>query len=61
MNEVLVKLEECVERGKINLASPFPPALKGQTGADELTREALDSGISAEARIWSATARTWST
>jgi Predicted cobalamin binding protein len=48
MNEVLVKLEECVERGKINLASPFPPALKGQTGADELTREALDSGISAE-------------
>lgn len=48
MNDILVKLTECVERGKINLASPFPPAMKGQTGADELTREALDKGVSAE-------------
>lgn len=42
---MLVKLGECVEFGKINLASPYPPAMKGQPGADELTREALDSGV----------------
>jgi methanogenic corrinoid protein MtbC1 len=48
MNELLVKLEECIERGKINLASPYPPAMKGLPGADELTKEALDSSISAE-------------
>lgn len=45
MNDILVKLGECVEFGKINLASPYPPAMKGQPGADELTREALDSGV----------------
>jgi methanogenic corrinoid protein MtbC1 len=46
MDEVLVKLTECIERGKINLSCPFPPAMKGQIGADELTKEALDKGIS---------------
>ena len=46
MSEILIKLEECAERGKINLASPFPPAMKGLVGADELTKEALASGIS---------------
>ncbi len=45
MNELLLKLEECIERGKINLNSPFPPAMKGQVGADELTKEALDNRI----------------
>ncbi len=45
MNEILLKLAECIERGKINLNSPYPPALKGQIGADELTKEALDKGI----------------
>lgn len=48
MSELLTKLEECIERGKINLASPFPPAMKGMEGADELTKQALTSGISAE-------------
>ena len=48
MNELLLKLEECIERGKINLASPYPPVMKGLPGADELTKEALDSSISAE-------------
>ena len=45
MNETLVKLTECIERGKINLNCPFPPAMKGQPGADEFTKEALDQGI----------------
>lgn len=44
-NELLIKLSECIEFGKINLASPFPPQMKGQEGADELTRKALEAGI----------------
>ena len=45
MNEVLEKLLECVEFGKINLVSPFPPQMKGQPGADEYAKEALESGV----------------
>lgn len=45
MESILIKLGECVEFGKINLASPYPPTMKGQPGADEITREALDNGI----------------
>ena len=45
---LLQKLSECVELGKINKVSPYPPQMKGQDGADELTKEALDGGISAE-------------
>lgn len=47
MSIVLEQIAMCVERGKINARSPYPPDLKGQDGADELTRNALDSGISA--------------
>jgi len=43
--ELLNKLMECVEFGKVNKNAPFPPAMKGQDGADELTRLALDMGI----------------
>ena len=46
MNDIIIKLGECVEFGKISLASPYPPAMKGQPGADELTREALENGLS---------------
>ena len=45
MNDIIIKLGECVEFGKISLASPYPPAMKGQPGADELTREALENGF----------------
>ncbi len=45
MNEIFSQLALCVERGKINLASPYPPDMKGQKGADELTKEALESGL----------------
>lgn len=47
MNEILEQIAICVERGKINAASPYPPDMKGQKGADELTKEALDNGVSA--------------
>lgn len=46
MEEILEKLAYCVEFGKINLASPYPPDLRGQEGADELTKKALEMGIS---------------
>lgn len=46
MNDIISKLGECVEFGKINQASPYPPTMKGLPGADELTREALENGIS---------------
>ena len=45
MNELLLKLAECIEFGKINLASPYPPQMKGQDGADEITRQALEQGV----------------
>jgi methanogenic corrinoid protein MtbC1 len=45
MSEILQKLAHCVEFGKIDKTSPYPPDMKGQDGADELAKEALDSGI----------------
>jgi methanogenic corrinoid protein MtbC1 len=48
MDDILNKIAYCVEFGKINLQSPYPPDMKGQPGADELTREALDKGVDAD-------------
>lgn len=48
MSELLLKIAECIEFGKINKAAPYPPQMKGQDGADELTRKALDEGLSAQ-------------
>jgi methanogenic corrinoid protein MtbC1 len=45
MHELLEKLSVCVEFGKIDIQSPYPPAMKGQEGAFELTKQALDDGI----------------
>ncbi|MBD3419907.1 MAG: cobalamin-binding protein [Chitinivibrionales bacterium] len=45
-SEMLEQIAHCVEFGKINRASPFPPDMKGQDGADELTGQALDNGVS---------------
>ncbi len=45
MNEVLENLARCIERGKVNSKSPYPPDLKGQDGADEYARHALDTGV----------------
>lgn len=46
MNELLEKLLEAVELGKADQKSPFPPQLKGQDGAMELTIKAIETGIS---------------
>lgn len=45
MNEILTRLSQCVETGKIDKASPYPPDMKGQDGADELAKQALENGI----------------
>ena len=45
MSEILQQLSHCVEFGKIDKLSPYPPDLKGQDGADEIARRALDEGI----------------
>jgi methanogenic corrinoid protein MtbC1 len=47
MSEMLEKIAYCIEFGKINKESPYPPDMKGQDGADEYTKAALDQGISA--------------
>jgi methanogenic corrinoid protein MtbC1 len=44
MEDLLTKLAECIEFGKINLASPYPPQMKGQDGADEITRQVISEG-----------------
>lgn len=44
MEELFGKIAHCVEFGKINEASPYPPDMKGQVGADELTKQAIEEG-----------------
>jgi methanogenic corrinoid protein MtbC1 len=46
MSDILQRLAECVETGRANAGTEFPPELKGQPGADELCREALAAGHS---------------
>jgi methanogenic corrinoid protein MtbC1 len=48
METLLGKIAYCVEFGKINKKAPYPPDMKDQDGADELTRQALDQGIDAD-------------
>lgn len=45
MADLLEKLHDVVEMGKADKNSPFPPHLKGQDGASELTIQALEAGI----------------
>lgn len=47
MADILQQIALCVERGKVNANSPYPPDMKGQDGADELTAQALKQGIKA--------------
>jgi len=48
MNNRLEKIAHCIEFGKINNASPFPPNMRGEDGADELVKEAIDYGVKAK-------------
>ena len=46
MENTLERIALCVEVGKINAKTPYPPAMKGEDGADELTLKALEQGDS---------------
>lgn len=48
MEELFKQIAHCIEFGKINNASPYPPDMRGQDGADELTKQALEQGAKAE-------------
>lgn len=45
MEEFTDKISLSVQKGKVDINSPYPPDMKGQPGADELTRAALDAGV----------------
>lgn len=45
MEDLLNQISNCIEIGKAELNSPFPPDMKGLEGAYELTRKALDNNI----------------
>jgi methanogenic corrinoid protein MtbC1 len=46
MDPILNRLAEAVEAGKVDKNSPYPPQMKGEDGADELAKQALDGGVS---------------
>jgi len=48
MTEILKKIALCIERGKVDSQSPHPPDMKGDDGADELTKKAVADGIEPE-------------
>lgn len=45
MEEILDKMLNAVEFGKVDQKSPYPPQLKGEDGASELTLKAIEAGI----------------
>jgi 5-methyltetrahydrofolate--homocysteine methyltransferase len=45
MSELLEKIADLVEKGKVDVNSPYPPDLKGQEGVDELTQKALQESL----------------
>ena len=48
MENVIEKIAICVEKGKISKASPFPPEMRDQDGAEEISAAALESGVHPE-------------
>lgn len=48
MSDLVGNIGLCIERGKVDQASPFPNDMQGQEGADELTKRALQENISPE-------------
>ncbi len=45
MQELITRIGDCIERGKVNKSSPYPSDMQGQEGSDELTKQALDAGV----------------
>jgi methanogenic corrinoid protein MtbC1 len=44
MQELFKQIAHCIEFGKVNKVSPYPPDMKDRDGADELTKQAIDGG-----------------
>lgn len=49
MSTTLEQLSTAVESGKVDKNSPFPPQMKGEDGADELAKLALEEGVNPSA------------
>jgi len=47
MDDLLKQLAYCVERGKANKNAPYPPDMKDQEGASEITEQLLKAGVAA--------------
>jgi len=47
MDALFEQLAVCIERGKSDKASPYPPDMKDQDGASEITEQLLEKGASA--------------
>lgn len=45
MQDIIEKIAICIEMGKLNKESPYPPDMKGQDGADEIAEKALKDGV----------------
>ena len=54
MDELIEKLLEAVEFGKVDQKSPYPPQLRGQDGSYELTQKAIETGINPQLILESA-------
>jgi 5-methyltetrahydrofolate--homocysteine methyltransferase len=48
MEDILEKLSQSIERGKVDVHATFPSEMVGDPGADELTQIAIAQGFSAE-------------
>ena len=48
MSQILQQLSLCIEKGRVNKDSNYPPGMKGLPGAFELTQQALNDRISAQ-------------
>jgi 5-methyltetrahydrofolate--homocysteine methyltransferase len=46
MDDLLKRVALCIEKGKANKDAPYPPDMKGEDGASELTQQALEQSIS---------------
>jgi len=49
MSDIIKKIANCVEFGKIDKNSPYPPNMRGEDGVDELTKQAIDQGTDPDA------------
>lgn len=48
MEKLFEQLAYCIEFGKINKQSPYPPNMKDQVGAGEITKQLLDNDVPAD-------------